>query len=133
MNRIYITIIFSCWAFIAYSQHDSDRIVGRWINVPKENVIIEVYKSGQEYKGRIVWSKDNDKKKPVGFIILEKLAYDTKTRTWQKGVVHDPSNENTYNASAQINSDSTLELHAYAGLRFLGTKKSFKRAAVSIK
>lgn len=63
-----------------YSQNNADAIIGKWLKIPKEDLIIEVYKVKDEYKGKISWTKDNDKRKPVGFIILEKLKYNSKSK-----------------------------------------------------
>ncbi len=68
---ILIAILFS---FKGYSQNSQDAIIGKWLKIPKEDLIIEVYKKGNEYKGKITWSKNNDKKKPA-FLFLK--AYST--------------------------------------------------------
>ncbi len=110
-----------------YSQNNPDAIIGKWRKIPKEDLIIEVYKVKDEYKGKISWTKDNDKRKPVGFIILEKLKYNSKSKKWESGKIHDPNSGSTYTAEAKIKSDGTLEVHGYMGLKFLGTKKNFKK------
>ena len=111
----------------SYCQKNPDAIVGKWIKTPKEDLIIQVFKSGDEYKGRITWSKDNDSKKPAGFIILEDLKYSSNKNMWKSGRIHDPNSGKTYDAEAKIKSDGTLEMLGYLGMRFLGKKKYFKR------
>ena len=75
----YTLLILAIFFFSpVFAQDKSDAVVGKWLRVPKEDMIIEVFKAGNEYKGRIAWSKDNDKKKPVGFIILEDLNFNSK-------------------------------------------------------
>lgn len=120
---IIFTVIFSSHC---YSQN-ADAIVGKWLKTPKEDLIIQVYRSGNEYKGKIAWAKDNDNKKPAGFIILEDLQYNSNKKMWRDGKIHDPSSGNTYDAEAKIKSDGTLEVLGYMGMRFLGKKKYFKR------
>ena len=121
---IVITVLFS---LSSYSQKNADAIVGKWLKTPKEDLIIQVYKVGDEYKGKIAWSKDNESKKPAGFIILEDLKYNANKNMWKSGRIHDPGSDKTYDAEAKIKSDGTLEVLGYLGMRFLGKKKYFKR------
>ncbi|HUS00215.1 MAG TPA: DUF2147 domain-containing protein [Chitinophagaceae bacterium] len=120
---ILLTVLFS---LPCYCQN-ADAIVGKWLKTPKEDLIIQVYKAGNEYKGKIAWAKDNDKTKPAGFIILEELKYNPNKKMWKDGKIHDPNSGNTYDAEAKIKSDGTLEVLGYLGMRFLGKKKYFKR------
>jgi uncharacterized protein (DUF2147 family) len=121
---VFITIFSSLKTFC---QREADAIIGNWINIPKQNTIIGVYKVNNEYKGKIIWSKDSDKKKPIGFIILEKLQYSSKSKIWENGKIHDPNSGYTYSATAKIKSDSILEVNGYIGFKFFGTKKNFKK------
>ena len=121
---ILLTILFS---LKCYSQNNPDAIIGKWLKIPKEDLIIEVYKTGNEYKGKIAWAKDNDKTKPVGFVILEKLKYNSKNKRWEKGKIRSPNSGSTYNATAKIKADDKLELHGYKGVKFIGKKKYFKK------
>ena len=121
---ILLTIIFS---LKCYSQNNPDAIIGKWLKTPNEDLIIEVFKTANEYKGKIAWAKDNDKKKPVGFVIVEKLKYNSKKKRWEKGKIHNPNSGNTYNATAKIKEGGTLEVFGYMGMKFLGKKKYFKK------
>ena len=119
-----IAILISCKC---YSQNSQDAIIGKWLKTPKEDLIIQVYKTGNEYKGKITWSKNNDPKKPVGYVILEGLEYNKNRNMWKSGKIHDPNSGSTFDAEAKIKSDGTLEVLGYMGMKFLGTKKYFKR------
>jgi uncharacterized protein (DUF2147 family) len=121
---ILLTLLLSLKAL---SQKEGDAIVGKWINIPKQNTIIEVSKANDEYKGKIVWTKTVDKKKPIGFMILEGLKYNTQKKTWEKGTVHVPNSGIAYDASARIKEDGILEVNGYVGFKFLGKKKNFKK------
>jgi uncharacterized protein (DUF2147 family) len=112
---------------LVYSQSNSESIVGKWLKTPKEDLIIEVYKSQDSYDGKISWVKDNAAKKPIGFKIMEGLRYDAKKRIWEKGKISDPRSGKTYGARAKIKADGTLELRAYKGMTILGRKKDFIR------
>ena len=110
-----------------FSQNNSDAIVGKWIRIPKEDMIIEVFKSGNEYKGKITWTKDNDNNKPIGFIILEDLNFNQKKTMWTDGKIQDPNSGRTYDAEAKIKSNGILEVLGYLGLKMIGSTKEFKR------
>ena len=112
--------------FTTYAQMP-DAIIGKWLKTPKEDLIIRVYKSGNEYKGKIIREKEVLKNKSVGFVILENLEYNSNKQTWRGGKIHDPNSGKTYDAEAKINEDGLLEVNCYLGMKFLGTKKYFKR------
>jgi uncharacterized protein (DUF2147 family) len=121
---ILLTIPFS---LNCYCQNYADAIIGKWIKIPKEDLIIEVYKTENEYKGKINWTKDNERKKLVGSVILEKLKYNSKSKRWEKGRVHNPESGNRHKATAKIKADGILEVTGYAGMKFLRKKKYFKK------
>ncbi len=124
----HLIILLTIFASLkCYAQNNADAIIGKWLKIPKEDLIIEVYKVKDEYKGKISWSKNNDKKKPVDFVILDKLKYNSKSKRWENGKIHDPNSGSTYTAEAKIKSDGTLEVNGYMGLKFLGAKKNFKK------
>ena len=121
---ILLLVIFS---LKCYSQNNGDAIIGNWLKTPKEDLIINVYEEGGHYNGKISWAREHEKKKQIGFLILENLKYSTTKKMWRNGRIHDPSSGKTYNAEAKLKPNGTLEVHAYMGLRFMGAKKYFKR------
>lgn len=86
-----------------------------------------MYKAGNEYKGKILREKESLKNKSLGFIILENLQYNSDKQKWRGGKIHDPNTSKTYDAEAKINDDGLLEVNCYLGIKFIGTKKYFKR------
>ena len=120
------SLLLLCCSLAAFSQDKADAIVGKWMKTPKETLIIEVFKSEDSYKGKIDWSND-ETKKPAGYIILQEMKYNVDSNVWEGGKIHDPTSGKTYSALARIKSDGTLEVHGYMGMKFLGTKRSFKR------
>ena len=110
-----------------FSQDKSDAVVGKWIRIPKEDMIIEVFKAGDKYKGKIAWTKVKDEKKPIGFILLENLHFNARKMVWTDGKIQDPNSGKTYDAEAKIESNGILEVLGYMGLKFIGSKKEFKR------
>jgi uncharacterized protein (DUF2147 family) len=126
MKHLFL-IFFSILTFNCFAQDGSDLIIGKWLKTSKQDLIIEVYRSGDEYKGRISWTKNIDSAKHVGFQILEGLTYNPEKQEWTNGKIRDPKSGNTYSAIAKIMTDGTLEVLAYKGFRFIGKKKYFKR------
>ena len=126
MKRLLIPAII-LFSLKSFSQPQGDAIIGRWINVPKQNTIIEVYKFNSEYRGKIVWTKTPDKKKPIGYMILQKLEYNPIRKFWDDGEIKEPNSGITYDATAKIKPDGLLEVHGYMGFKFLGKKKNFRK------
>ena len=126
MRQIFILLIFLL-SYKCYAQTDPDLIIGKWLKTSKEDLIIEVYKTKDEYKGKIKWAKGNNTSKLIGYQILEGLKYISKKKIWSNGKVHNPKSGSTYSATAKIRADGTLEVLAYKGMKFIGRKKYFKR------
>lgn len=125
MKQTFSLLLLFC-SLGAFSQDKADAIVGKWMKTPKETLVIEVFKSADSYKGKIDWSND-ETKKPAGYIILQEMKYNESSNAWEGGKIHDPTSGKTYSALARIKADGTLEVHGYMGMKFLGTKRSFKR------
>ena len=123
----YLIIGMLVFGLASYGQIKPDAIVGKWLKAPKEDLVIRVYKTGTEYKGKIVKEKDVYKSKFVGFVILENLQYNSDKQVWKGGKIHDPNSGKTYDAEAKIEKDGSLEVNCYLSMKFLGTKKYFRR------
>jgi uncharacterized protein (DUF2147 family) len=126
MRKLFLLFIILS-SLKSFSQKEADAIVGKWINVPKQNTMIEVYKFNNEYRGKIVWTKTPDEKKPIGYMILQKLEYNPIRKFWENGVIKEPNSGITYDATAKIKPDGLLEVHGYMGFKFLGKRKNFRR------
>ncbi len=110
----------------AFSQNNGDAIVGKWMKTPRETLLIEVFKSEEVYKGKIDWSND-EAKKPEGYVILQDMKYNHESKVWEGGKIHDPASGKTYKAIARIKADGLLEVQGYMGMKFLNSKRYFKR------
>ena len=126
MNQVILLLVVLSFSNL-FDQNNADAIIGKWLKTPKEDLIIEVYKVKDEYRGKISWSKNNDNKKPLGFLILDNLRYNTKTKKWENGKIHDPNSGSTYTAEAKIKSAGELEVSGYKFFKFFGAKKTFKK------
>ena len=107
------------------AQNAADAIKGKWISLPKEGLLINVYKVHNVYKGKIKWARDKEAAHP-GFLIIDELVYDYESQSWENGRIYDPKGGD-YSASAKINEEGILVVRAYKLMKFLGTDKFFKR------
>ena len=125
--KLSLLLSLFCFVLSVNAQRSGDEILGKWMKIPKKDLVIEVYKHQGEYKGKISWSKDKDEKKPAGFLILEKLRYNAEKGMWENGKIHDPITGSTYSATAKLDTEGTLQVYGYKGFKWLGTTKYFER------
>jgi hypothetical protein len=108
MNYILLTI-FTIISSSSIAQHNPDAIIGKWIAIPYKNLIVEVFKDKNEYKGKILWFNDNDdktkpmntrqdeknadpalrKRKVLGLEVLNRMVYNSKSNRWESGKIYD--------------------------------------------
>lgn len=123
--KYFTLVVATFFSLYASAQTQGNSIVGKWMKMPKKDLIIEVYESGGGYSGKIQWSSDSSK--PKGYVILKNLQFDNDNNSWENGKIYDPRSGSEYKATAKLKSDGTLEVLGYKGLKFIGSKKSFKR------
>ena len=104
-----------------YSQ-SGDAIIGKWLKANKEDLVIEVFKSGAVYSGKVNWSKDNSK--PAGFIMLENLKYNQKERNWE-GTINDPKSGRSYDATVIMKQDGMIEVSG--SMLFFKIRRLFRK------
>lgn len=141
-----ILLIFTVISSVSIAQNSPDAIVGKWMAIPKKNLIVEVYKSGNQYRGKIVWFNDNDDKtkpmntrldeknenpalrnrKVLGLEVLNNMVYNVKNNRWENGKIYDAKSGKTYNSSASIK-DTTLQVRGFWHFEFIGMNMNFKK------
>ena len=144
-----VAILFFLLCFnICVGQHYQEQIIGKWMSLRK-NVIVEVFKTGNEYIGKIVWFDDSDdknrpmlvrtdfknpepslrKRKLIGLEVMHGLFYDEKLHEWQDGKIYDASKGKHWNAKAWITKEGILNVRGYWHLELLGQNISFKKTS----
>jgi uncharacterized protein (DUF2147 family) len=138
-------VCINCFNF-CYGQQNQEHIVGKWISLRK-NVIVEVFKTGNEYRSKIVWFDDSDdknrpmlvrtdyknpepslrKRKLIGLEVMYGLSYNEKLHEWQDGKIYDASKGKHWNAKAWITKEGILNVRGYWHLELLGQNISFKK------
>lgn len=117
MKRIIFSVIFMMTPFVAALAQD---VIGKW-KLEDGTAIVEVYKSGDVYNGKIVWlskpteadgtpAKDDNNPDPalrtrevLGLNMLHGLKKEGSK--YAGGKIYDPGNGKTYNCSMQVSGD----------------------------
>lgn len=130
-----------------HAANSADAIIGKWIAVPEENLIVEVYKENNEYKGKILWFNDSDDKtkpmksrldeknsnprlrsrKLIGLEVLNNLVYNEKNNRWESGKIYDAKSGKTWSSSAWLQKDGILKVRGFWHFEFIGQNMDFKR------
>ena len=128
-------ISLSAWA------SDASQVLGYWLT-PEDNAVIEIYRDGERFSGRIVSLKEpnfpdghsqagqpkRDSNNPdeskqdrriVGLNMIEGFEYNGDGR-YEGGTIYDPRNGVTYQCEMSLQSDGTLEVRGYVGLSLFG-------------
>ena len=117
MKKILFSMIFMLMPLVAAFAQD---VVGKW-KLEDGTAIVEVYKSGDVYNGKIVWLKNPTE--ADGSPAIDNLNPDPQLRTRQVlglnmlnglkkngneytgGTIYDPGNGKTYNCSMKVEGD----------------------------
>lgn len=126
-------VLFMSISSLSIAQGE-DAIIGTWLNTEKDGRI-EIYKSGNEFFGKIVWLQDpNENGKPVvdsnnpdeslssrpilGLPLLEGFTFEDGV--WEDGTIYDPKSGKTYSCVMKLKGDDTLEVRGYVGVSMFG-------------
>ena len=131
----------------AQSLSPTEQILGRWM-VQEKNLLVEVYREGNDYKAKIIWFKNDDQskrmdewtdkhnpdpaqrdRKILGMNVVKDLEYDPKTHSWEHGKVYDAKNGKYWDASAYLTKDGLLKVTGYWHFKFIGRTMTFKKVS----
>ncbi len=124
-----------------------DRIIGKWMSIEK-NVVVDVYKDGDEFKAKVVWFDDTDDlnrpmnkrcdihnpkkelrhRKLIGLDVVKNLKYNEDTNRWEDGVIYDPNTGKEWNSVVYFNDEGLMEVKGYWHLEFLSKTMAFEKA-----
>lgn len=127
------------------AQQNMDLIIGRWMSTDN-NLEVEVFKAGNEFRARVVWFDDTDNKsvpmnqrsdrknpnqtfrsrKIIGMEVMNGLVYNAKDNEWQDGRIYDASTGKTWNAKISLIPDGCLKVRGFWHVEFLGKNLCFK-------
>jgi uncharacterized protein (DUF2147 family) len=122
----------------------AEQICGKWVS-SEQNLIVQVYKEGDQFVAKIVWFKDDpskpmgewcDIKNPdpqlrtrriLGMNVLSELKYDPDKQSWEDGMIYDAKNGRQWNASAYIDKEGALKVKGFWHFKIFGKTMTFKR------
>lgn len=142
MKRTVLAVILLLSAIATFAQKiPADQILGTW---QCNDYKIEIYKSGNTYSAKLLWSKDmfeadgktskKDIKNPdaklrgrpvQGLTHITALVY--KDDEYANGKLYSVQDGNTYGLKGKLNSINELETRGYKGVPMLGKTFKWKR------
>lgn len=146
LSALFLSSIFACFA---QNSSQPDEILGKWMS-EENNLIVQVYKENNEYKGKIIWFNDPEEdrdinlyydvqnpnpalrhRKILGMDVLEKLKYDPANKSWEDGTIYDATSGRIYSSAISMNKDRTLKVTGYWKFKFIGRSMTFKKFTAS--
>ncbi|OWP63711.1 SIGNAL peptide protein [Hymenobacter amundsenii] len=128
---------------VAALADNSDAVVGVWKN-GEGTGMIQIYKSGDKYFGRLVWLKvannpdgtprtdinnpnESARKKPLrGLVNMRDFKY-VGDNKWEDGQIYDPKNGSDYSCEITLTDPNTLEVRGFIGVSLFGRTDVWKR------
>ena len=122
---------------------DADAVLGVWQS-EHGNARIQIFKSGENYNGKIIWLKEEtdesgnqkaDVNNPSGSLRtqpikgLEALSDFTYkgNGVWEGGTVYDPRSGKKYSCKLSVSGDGQLEIRAFMGISLIGKTQIWTR------
>ena len=142
MQRIFSLLALLIFSFSMNAQNNTDAILGIW-ETEKKDAKIEVFKSGNEYKAKLLWgvqivNKDGSSKKDVNnkdeklrsrdlvnSIMIKGLNFDGDDE-WKNGKVYNNANGKWYNCYVWLKKGK-LHLRGYLGIPAFGQTSKWNR------
>lgn len=143
---VLLPLLITTITVFATAQYNSVDITGRWRNT-ENNIEVEIYKTGKEYKAKVIWFDDsddksrpmnvrNDQKNPnellrtrkiIGLQVMQGMVYNAAAAEWQDGRIYDASSGKEWNAKAWLTNDGSLKVRGFWHFEFIGQNMSFKK------
>ncbi len=141
LRVVSVLIFFQSFTTVVQSQS----ITGVWKTIDEEGTAkseIRIWKSGGEYKGKVVEIYLEDKRdgrctecdeddprynqKVLGMTILNGLKK-TEANMWEGGKILDPQNGNVYSCKMWINDEDDLVVRGFIGISLIGRSQTWER------
>jgi len=136
-------VLLIALVLFSYLNVNAQDVIGKWKSIDDETgkpkSIIEIYKEGDKYYGKIVEllteeNKDGvchtcetkyKDKNIIGLVILKDLEKDGNK--YGDGKITDPKNAKTYSAYIQLEEPNKLKVRGYMGFSLLGRTQYWYR------
>ncbi len=127
----------------SYFGMSAQGVIGKWKSIDDETgkakSIIEIYKKGDKYYGKIVellteqnrdgvcrtCETEYKNKNIIGLVIIKDLEKDGDT--YEDGEIMDPKNAKTYSCYIELESPNKLKVRGYIGFSLLGRTQYWYR------
>jgi uncharacterized protein (DUF2147 family) len=114
----------------------ADDCIGEYWSPDKDGKI-EIFKRGNMYFGKIIWSKNPGKdinnpdvnlrsRETVGSEFLIGFKFNGEDK-WTNGFVYDARSGKTYKCTMWLDKKNYLNIHGYIGISLLGKTANFER------
>jgi uncharacterized protein (DUF2147 family) len=138
-----LVILLLCTTITWAMAQKADDVLGVWKN-GEGTGMVQVYKKGDKYFGRVVWLKipnnpdgtprtdvnnpdEKLRKRPLkGLENLREFVY-AGNNVWDSGRVYDPKTGNDYSCEMKLIDANTLEVRGYIGVSLFGRTDVWKR------
>lgn len=147
-HRIVLTYLAFLLMSIGFVKaNNADALVGFW-KTGEGNAVVQIYKQGDTYFGKIVWLKepidpttgkpkiDGKNEDPslkgrplLSMINLRDFKF-IKTNHWEDGKIYDPKSGEDYSCKLTMTDNNTLEVRGYVGISLFGRTDTWKRQQV---
>lgn len=145
-NIIIAFLLFLLCSFKNDKGINPDEIEGKWMSL-ENNLEVEVFKSGNEYKAIVVLFDDSDDKsqlmnvrcdiknpnkalrtrKIIGMEIMHGLVFDADEEEWTDGTIYDSRSGKNWNVKAWINNEGILKVRGYWHFEIFGKTRGLRR------
>ncbi len=145
-NLLFLALLIIATAFNIPSHHSTSNITGRWMST-ENNLEVEIFKTGNEFKARVIWFDDSDDKskpldtrcdvknpdeqlrtrKVIGMEVMRGLIYNPNNDDFENGRIYDASTGRNWNANALLMTNGQLRVRGYWHFQLLGQNIFFKR------
>jgi uncharacterized protein (DUF2147 family) len=142
MNKKVVTTLAAILMLISVSsftvwQNEADAVIGSWKN-GEGTGIIQIYKNGDKYQGKIIWLKEpndpatgnpkvdkmhpdekNHSRPVIGLVNMWGFSFSGKNE-WTGGKIYDPKNGKTYSCKITMGKNNTLNVRGFVGVSLIG-------------
>ena len=143
MKQICLMLVVLFAGITTFAQNKGDRILGNWLSEDKDGKI-QVYKEGDKYFGKLIWSqhmfekdgvtsrKDEKNSNPdlrnrnlKDLVILTDMEFDGDD-SYSGGKIYDPKSGKTYSCNMRLKGDK-IDIRGFVGVSLFGRTSVWTR------